>query len=39
MSRFSQIRLALAAIGLLVWGYGYRVDDANLRWAGVPAPV
>jgi hypothetical protein len=26
-------RTALAAIGVVVWGYGYRVDDARVRLA------
>jgi hypothetical protein len=28
-------RFVLAAIGLLVWMYGYRVDDPAVRWAGI----
>jgi hypothetical protein len=28
-------RTVLAAIGVVVWGYGYRVDDANVRLAGI----
>jgi hypothetical protein len=29
------VRLALAAIGMLVWAYGYQADDATIRWAGI----
>ena len=29
------IKLALAAIGLIVWAYGLRVDDPVLRWIGI----
>jgi hypothetical protein len=28
-------RFALAAIGLVVWAYGYRVDDSTMRWVGI----
>ena len=28
-------RLVLAAIGVLVWGYGQRIDQPNLRLAGI----
>jgi hypothetical protein len=35
VSRHTQIRLALALIGVLVWGYGTRVDDSDLRWMGI----
>jgi hypothetical protein len=28
-------RTALAAIGVVVWGYGYRVDDARVRLAAI----
>lgn len=28
-------RTVLAAIGVVVWGYGYRTDDANVRLAGI----
>lgn len=29
------VRFALAAVGLLVWAYGYQVDDATTRWVGI----
>jgi hypothetical protein len=35
MSRRTQAQLALVLIGLIVWGYGERVDDGNIRWAGI----
>ena len=35
MSRLTQLKLGLAIIGLLLWGYGYRVDDSRLRWIGI----
>jgi hypothetical protein len=28
-------QLALLIIGLIVWGYGARVDDNRLRWIGI----
>lgn len=35
MSRVMQARVALAIIGLLVWGYGAATDAANLRLVGI----
>ena len=35
MTRFTEIKLGLAVIGLLVWGYGYRVDDQFIGWIGI----
>ena len=29
------LRIILGAIGVAVWGYGYRVDDPNVRLAGI----
>lgn len=29
------LRIILGAIGVAVWGYGYRVDDPNVRLAGM----
>lgn len=37
-TRVKQLHLArtvLAAIGVVVWGYGYRTDDARVRLAGI----
>ncbi len=28
-------KLAVAAVGIFIWGYGVRVDDAAFRWAGI----
>jgi hypothetical protein len=28
-------RAALAVIGVVVWGYGYRIDDPNVRLAAI----
>jgi hypothetical protein len=28
-------RVAVAAVGILVWSYGARVDDATIRLAGI----
>jgi hypothetical protein len=28
-------QVALLVIGLIVWGYGTRVDDERLRWVGI----
>jgi len=35
MISLTWVRFALAAIGLIVWGYGYRVDDPTMRWIGI----
>jgi hypothetical protein len=35
IKRRTEIQLALAAIGLVVWGYGARVDDRRLQWIGI----
>jgi hypothetical protein len=29
------IKLAIAAVGLFVWGFGMRADDARIRWVGI----
>jgi hypothetical protein len=34
MSR-TQIQLALLAIGLIVWGYGQRIEDSRLTYIGL----
>jgi hypothetical protein len=28
-------RFVLALVGILVWAYGYRVDDSTVRWVGI----
>ena len=28
-------QVALLVIGVIVWGYGTRVDDERLRWVGI----
>ena len=35
MTRLALIKVALAAVGIIVWGYGTRVDDAQLRMVGM----
>lgn len=35
MNRYTQLKIALAAIGLVFWGYGYRVTNPTLRWIGI----
>jgi hypothetical protein len=29
------LRLGIAAIGMLVWAYGYQADDVTIRWIGI----
>jgi hypothetical protein len=35
IKRRTEIQLALAAVGLVVWGYGARNDDRRLTWIGI----
>jgi hypothetical protein len=35
VARRTPIQLALAAMGLIVWGYGARVDDSRLTLIGL----
>jgi hypothetical protein len=35
MSLRSVAQMALLFIGVIVWGYGTRVDDERLRWVGI----
>jgi len=35
VSRLLQIRLALAIIGVVVWGYGLLRDEGTVRLAGI----
>lgn len=32
-------RMILLLVAIVVWGYGYRVDDANIRLAGIAIMV
>ena len=31
----TEIQIGLLVIGMIVWGYGQRVDDGTLRWVGI----
>jgi hypothetical protein len=35
MKRLLLARTVLLIIGVIVWGYGYRVDDAQIRLIGI----
>jgi hypothetical protein len=35
MTRLLVARAVLAIAGVIVWGYGYRVDDADIRLAAI----
>jgi len=35
VARRTEIQLALLVVGLVVWGYGQRVDDGRLRLIGI----
>ena len=28
-------RVVIAALGVVVWGYGYRIDDSRIRLVGI----
>ena len=32
---FQTMRLAIAAVGVAIWVYGYRVDIDRIRWVGI----
>lgn len=35
MSPLTQLKLGLALIGLLLFGYGVRADENRMRWLGI----
>ena len=35
MSQLVLARIVLLLAGVVVWGYGYRYDDANIRLVGI----
>ena len=35
MGKRTTIQLALLVIGVIVWGYGQRIDDPSLRLVGI----
>lgn len=35
MRRLLLVRTVLGLVGVVVWGYGYRTDDASLRLAAI----
>lgn len=35
MSRLVQVRLVLASVGTIVWGYGLLNDEARVRLVGI----
>ena len=35
MSSLTRAKFALALIGMILFGYGVRVDDDRLRWMGI----
>jgi hypothetical protein len=35
VSRRTEMQLALLVVGLVVWGYGQRIDDSRLRVVGI----
>jgi hypothetical protein len=35
MSRVVLVRMLLAVIGVIVWGYGYRYNEPNIRLAAI----
>lgn len=39
LRQLMMLRIILGAIGVAVWGYGYRTDDPNIRLAGMAVLV
>ncbi len=35
MTALTAAKVALAAIGILVWAYGVRIDDRPITWIGI----
>lgn len=35
MTTLTWVRFAVVVAGILVWAYGYRADDAMIRWVGI----
>ena len=35
MTRRTEVQLALLAIGVIVWGYGQRIEDSRLTYIGL----
>jgi hypothetical protein len=35
VSRLNQLKLGLALIGLIIWGYGARIGHSGLQWIGI----
>lgn len=35
MTPLTTAQVALAVIGLLVWGYGARIEDGRIGWVGI----
>ena len=33
--RLEHAKLALGGVGVFIWAYGARVDDARIRWVGI----
>lgn len=33
--RLLGVRVAILALGIIVWGYGANVDDPTIRWIGI----
>lgn len=35
LAPLSHLKLGLAVVGIVLFGYGVRADDERLRWAGI----
>jgi len=35
MTRYLALKVALTAIGVILFGYGMSVNDARIRWIGI----
>ena len=35
LSPLTSIKVAVAAIGICVWAYGFRIESPRVRWIGI----
>jgi len=35
MNQMTTLKLALAAVGILIWFFGHQAGDERLRWVGI----
>lgn len=35
MTEVTKIKITLAIVGVAIWGYGVRVEERRVQWAGI----